>query len=108
MAGPLGIRFVAASDAFLAPQSGRMTCTIELAMLVGLKTAKDLARHVKERMCTHEATSVRVHWGLDLDFATAEDVMAWYPEFGRWFEVYKGLNSTGMFNNKFTDRLRIS
>ena len=35
MAGPLGIRFVAALDAFLAPEAGRMTCTVELDMLVG-------------------------------------------------------------------------
>ncbi|KAK0715177.1 D-arabinono-1,4-lactone oxidase [Lasiosphaeris hirsuta] len=108
MAGPLGIRFVAPSDAFLAPEAGRMTCTIELAMLVGLRTGEDLARHVKERMCTKDSTSVRVHWGLDLDFATGEDLRAWYPDFGRWQEVYKGLNSTGMFNNKFTDRMGIS
>ncbi|KAK5658355.1 hypothetical protein OQA88_2331 [Cercophora sp. LCS_1] len=108
MAGPLGIRFVAASDAYLAPQAGRMTCTIELAMLVGLKTGKDLAKQVKERMCTNESTSVRVHWGLDLDFVTAQDVRAWYPNFEKWHDVYRDFNSTGMFNNKFTDRLGIS
>ncbi|KAK4454192.1 hypothetical protein QBC34DRAFT_155018 [Podospora aff. communis PSN243] len=108
MAGPLGIRFVAPSDAFLAPQSGRMTCTIELAMLVGLKTGKDLARHVKERMCTPDTSSVRVHWGLDMDFITAADVRGWYSDFGKWHDVYKGLNTTGMFSNKFTDRVGIS
>jgi L-gulono-1,4-lactone dehydrogenase len=108
MAGPLGIRFVAASDAFLAPQSGRMTCTIELTMLVGLETGKELAKRVKERICTADTSSVRVHWGLDMDFITAKDVRAWYPEFEKWHEVYKGLNTTGMFSNKFTDRVGIS
>jgi len=108
MAGPLGIRFVAPSDAFLAPQAGRMTCTIELAMLVGLETGKDLAKRVKERMCTEDVSSVRVHWGLDMDFITDKDVRAWYPDFGKWHEVYKGLNKTGMFSNKFTDRIGIT
>ncbi|KAK4109112.1 FAD-binding domain-containing protein [Canariomyces notabilis] len=108
MAGPLGIRFVAASEGYLAPQAGRMTCTIELAMLVGLDTGKELAKRVKETVCTRDETSVRVHWGLDLDFVTKEDVRAWYPDFDRWLEVYKGLNTTGMFNNRFTDRLGIS
>ncbi len=108
MAGPLGIRFVKAADAFLAPEAGRLTCTIELDMLVGVATGEALARHVKEKMCGEDSTSVRLHWGLDLDFVTKDDVRAWYPDFARWHEVYQELNATGMFNNKFTDRLGIS
>ena len=105
MAGPLGIRFVAPSEAFLAPQAGRMTCTIELAMLVGLETGKDLARHVKEAMCTLDSSSIRVHWGLDMDFVTAQDVRAWYPHFDRWQAVFGELNTTGMFSNSLTARI---
>ncbi|GAB1319298.1 D-arabinono-1,4-lactone oxidase [Madurella fahalii] len=108
MAGPLGVRFVKASEGYLAPQAGRLTCTIELAMLVGLETGRELARRVKERVCTRDEESVRVHWGLDLDFVSGEDVRAWYPDFEKWVEVYRGLNTTGMFNNRFTDRLGIS
>jgi L-gulono-1,4-lactone dehydrogenase len=108
LAGPVGIRWVAASESFLAPEAGRLTCTMELTMLVGVRTGVELVRHVKEEMCSLESTSVRVHWGLDLDFVTAEDVRAWYPDFGRWFDVYKELNSSGMFNNRFTERVGIS
>jgi hypothetical protein len=108
MAGPLGIRFVAASDAFLAPEAGRLTCTIELDMLVGVTTGQELARHIKEKICGNDSTSVRVHWGLDLDFVTKEDIRAWYPKFESWNNIYRQLNSTGMFNNKFTDRMGIS
>jgi len=108
MAGPLGIRFVAASDAFLAPEAGRMTCTIELDMLVGVTTGQELARHIKEKICGSDRTSARVHWGLDLDFVTRDDIREWYPGFERWNKVYQELNSTGMFNNKFTDRMGIS
>ena len=108
MAGPLGIRFVAASDAFLAPEAGRMTCTIELDMLVGVTTGQELAHHIKEKICESDRTSARVHWGLDLDFVTRNDIREWYPNFERWNKVYRELNSTGMFNNKFTDRMGIS
>jgi len=108
MAGPLGVRFVAPSEGYIAPQSGRMTCTVELAMLVGLETGKDLARVVKERVCTRDAASVRVHWGLDMDFVTAQDVRAWYPRWAEWLAVYNELNTTGMWNNRLTDRLGIS
>jgi hypothetical protein len=108
MAGPLGIRFVAASDAFLAPEAGRLTCTIELDMLVGVTTGQELAGHIKEKICGSDSTSVRVHWGLDLDYVTSQDIRAWYPNFERWSNVYRQLNSTGMFNNKFTDRMGIS
>ncbi len=107
LAGPLGIRFVRAADAFLAPEAGRMTCTIELDMLVGVSTGRELVTHIKERMCTADAASPRVHWGLDLDLVTKDDVRAWYPDFERWNNVYKTLNSSGMFDNKFTDRLGV-
>jgi hypothetical protein len=108
MAGPLGIRFVAASDAFLAPEAGRMTCTIELDMLVGVSTGEELARHIKEKICGSDSSSARVHWGLDLDCVTKDDIREWYPNFERWHKVYRELNSAGMFNNKFTDRVGIS
>jgi len=108
LAGPLAIRFTAPSNAFLAPESGRMTCTMELDMLVGAKTGEELLRHMKEKICTSDSSSTRVHWGLDLDFVTKDDIRNWYPNFERWNKVYQELNSEGMFNNKFTDRVGIS
>jgi len=108
LAGPVGIRWVAASDGFLAPQSGRLTCTMELTMLVGVRKGLELVRHVKEEMCGTDSTSVRVHWGLDLDLVTKDDIRGWYPDFDRWYRVYRELNPSGMFNNKFTDRVGIS
>lgn len=108
MTGPLGIRFIGASDAFLAPQAGRMTCAIELDMLVGVETGARLARDIKERMCTDSIDSPRIHWGLDIDLVTDDDVRSWYPDFEAWHAVYRQLNSTGMFNNTFTDRMGIS
>lgn len=42
VAGPVGIRFVAASDALLAPQTGRLTATAEMSNIVGIKKGSTL------------------------------------------------------------------
>jgi L-gulono-1,4-lactone dehydrogenase len=108
--GPIGVRFTAASDAFLAPESGRMTCTAELDMLAGINNDRQLLGKIKEIMCDGGEggnKSVRVHWGLDWDFTTAEDVRKWYPDFARWQTVYKEVNTTGMFDNEFTRRVKL-
>jgi hypothetical protein len=77
-------------------------------MLVGASTGEELARHIKEKICGSDSSSARVHWGLDLDFVTKDDIREWYPNFERWNKVYQQLNSGGMFNNKFTERMGIS
>ncbi|KAK3360568.1 FAD-dependent oxidoreductase [Lasiosphaeria hispida] len=111
IAGPLGIRFVKSSDAFLAPQAGRFTCTVELDMLYGIHHDHDLLGKVKEIICRTVGGvgnhSVRVHWGLDWGFTTPDDVRKWYPGLGKWQGVYRELNKTGMFDNAFTKRLRL-
>lgn len=107
LAGPLGIRFTASSNAFMAQEARRLTCAIELDMLVGVETGVNLARSIKEHMCSGESLPVRVHWGLDIDLITGDDVRTWYPEYNAWQTIYRQLNTTGMFNNKFTDRIEV-
>ncbi|OIW23735.1 FAD-binding domain-containing protein [Coniochaeta ligniaria NRRL 30616] len=111
IAGPLGIRFVKSSDAFIAPQAGRFTCTVECDMLYGINNAKALLGEVKKRICDQStltgSDSIRIHWGLDWGYTTADDVRKWYPDFGKWQAVYRELNTTGMFDNVFTKRLRV-
>ncbi len=111
IAGPLGIRFVKASDAFLAPEAGRFTCTVECDMLYGINHAQELLRKVKDVICGSAGgegnQSVRVHWGLDWGYTTADDVRKWYPDLGKWQTVYRELNTTGMFDNVFTKRLKL-
>ncbi|KAK3685182.1 FAD-dependent oxidoreductase [Podospora appendiculata] len=112
--GPIGVRFIRSSDALIAPESGRLTCTAELDMLFGTKSAGQLLDAVKKRICDQsELTgdrSVRIHWGLDpLDGTTTGDVRKWYgSRLDRWQEVHAALNTTGMFDNKFSDRIGVS
>ncbi|MCJ1359024.1 MAG: hypothetical protein MMC33_009024 [Icmadophila ericetorum] len=107
MAGPVALRFVAASDAYLAPQQGRTTCMVELDLLVGINNGDELLKEVRNVMCT-PGSGVRVHWGLDLDTVTGKDMHDMFPMFDRWLGVYQKLNSTGIFSSPFTDRLGIS
>lgn len=108
VAGPVGIRFVAASDALLAPQTGRLTATAEMSNIVGIKKGVELLQQVKSAMSSADR-SIRVHWGLDLDTVTAQDARDWYGDnLDRWLSVYREANANGMFNNKFTDRMGIT
>jgi L-gulono-1,4-lactone dehydrogenase len=107
LAGPIALRFVAPAKAYLAPQEGRPTCMVEMDMLFGVKTAEDLLKSVTQRIIS-ENPAVRVHWGLDLDTVTGKQVQMRYEKYSKWLAVYEQLNSTGMFNSAFTDRLGIS
>lgn len=108
VAGPIGIRFVAASDALLAPQAGRLTATAEMTNIVGIEKGEELLREVKGAMSSADR-SIRVHWGLDLDTVTAQDARDWYGvNFDKWLGVYREANANGMFNNRFTDRMGIT
>ena len=107
LAGPVALRFVAESDAYLAPQAGRTTCMAELDLLVGIKNGENLLKEVKSAVCL-KGSGVRVHWGLDIDTVTGDEVHDMFPQYDRWLSVYRQLNTSGMFNSVFTDRLGIS
>lgn len=106
MTGPIGVRFVSAADAYLAPQYGRTTAMAELDMLCDINHGTELLKEIESKMTVDP--TVRVHWGLDLDAVTRAQVEKTYPKFNEWLTVYRTLNSSGMFNGPFTDRLGIS
>ncbi|KAL6915410.1 hypothetical protein FSST1_006905 [Fusarium sambucinum] len=110
IAGPVAFRFVQNSIAFLAPQQGRTTMMVEMDMIFGIKTGNDLLKYMRQELCTGEdGKGVRVHWGLDLDTVKKGDVAEMYPEtYEKWLAVYRNLNSTGIWNSPFTERLGIS
>lgn len=105
IAGPIGIRFTAPSTALLAPESGRLTATAELDNIVGIDQGVQLLQEVMAEV-TGADRSIRVHWGLELDTTTSQDIRDWYgTNLDRWLAVYKQLNANGMFSNKFTERM---
>lgn len=104
--GPIGIRFIAPAQAYLAPQYGRVTCMAEMDMLNGTKNGMNLLKAIEQLMCAEQ--DVRVHWGLELDTLQGGQIPMMYPQYPRWLSVYRQLNSTGMFDNSFTERLGIS
>ena len=106
MTGPIGVRFVAAADAYLAPQYGRTTAMAELDMLCDVDHSTELLKEIESKMTVDP--TVRVHWGLDLDGLTRAQVEKTYPKFNEWLTVHRMLNSSGMFNSPFTARLGIS
>lgn len=107
VSGPVSLRFVENSPAYLSPQEGRDTCMVELNVLVGINNGESLLRAVKEKMCV-KGSGVRVHWGLDLDTVSAGEMHDMFSKFDRWLSVYRQLNSSGIFDNAFTNRLDIS
>jgi len=106
IAGPVGVRFVQSSDAYLAPQYGRVTCMAELDMLQGINHGDDLLKQIQKEMTAD--TTVRVHWGLELDTLNGPQVEKMYPRYNRWLNIYRQMNTTGVFNSPFTDRLGIT
>ena len=107
LAGPVAVRFVAGSDAYLAPQTGRTTCMAELDLLVGIRNGEILLREVKNTVCM-KGSGVRVRWGLDIDTVSGSEVHDMFPQYDRWLSLYRQLNTSGIFNSVFTDRLGIS
>ncbi|KAK9420199.1 hypothetical protein SUNI508_06727 [Seiridium unicorne] len=109
LAGPVALRFVKASSAFLAPREGRPTMMAEMDMLYGIKSGNQLLKYVRQQLCSGDAgKGVRVHWGLDLDTIQKDDLATMYPQSSKWLALYKQLNSTGIWNSPFTDRLGIT
>jgi hypothetical protein len=104
--GPIGIRFVQAADAYLAPQYGRVTCMAECDMFNGINNGQNLLRSIEKAFSGDP--EVRTHWGLELDVVDGKEVSAMYAKYPQWLTVYRQLNTTGMFNNRFTDRIGIS
>ena len=104
--GPLALRFVKASSAYLSMMQGRDSCTCEIAMLNGTRGGDDMLLSYEQAMYEFQA---RLHWGQRQELTGSP---GWfesaYPKAGAWLEVYRELNADGVFNNHFTDRMGIS
>jgi hypothetical protein len=106
-AGPISLRFVQESKAFLAPQFGHPTAMIEIQALVGVD-AMDETLAAEEALLMRDFKA-RPHWGLDLSVIRREETLReLYPRYADWKAQFSRLNASGVFNSEFTDRVGLS
>jgi len=105
---PPSLRFVAPSNAFLSMTNNQVSAFMEMGILVGSNGSNELLKSY-ERLFI-EKYNARPHWGLDLDIlSNIDQVKSLYgTSSDEWLAVYHDMNSTGVFNGQFTDRLGIS
>jgi FAD/FMN-containing dehydrogenase len=104
--GPLALRFVKASSAYLSMMHGRDSCTCEIAMLNGTIGGDEMLRSYEAALYEYGA---RLHWGQRHELTHAPGWLERaFPRAPQWLAVYRALNHRGVFNNRFTDRMGIS
>ena len=97
---------MAGSDAYLTPRTGTATCIAELDLLIDIKNGVKFLAEVKNAVFV-KGSGVRVHWGLDIDTFSDDEVHDIFPRYDGWLSFYRQLKTSGMFNSVFTDRLGI-
>jgi hypothetical protein len=103
---PVSLRFVKASKAFLAPQSGRDTCMLEIIFGKGTKGANEMLYFYETELYKYGA---RPHWG-QLNYVTGGHpvLRKMYPQYDNWLEVYKKFNTNHLFDSAFAKRVGIA
>lgn len=98
---PLGVRFIDASDHWLSMSYGRQTCSIEVPLILGTKSAETIMRRIEAALFV---MSGRPHWGQwnEMDYRKARSL---YPRFEDWVRLYRKHNHYGTFENKFTKEM---
>ena len=103
---PVSLRFVKASKAYLAPQSGRDTCMLEIIFGKGTKGANEMIYFYETELYKYGA---RPHWG-QLNYVTGGHrvLRKMYPRYGSWLETYKRFNTNHLFDSAFAKRVGIA
>lgn len=115
---PIGIRFVGASRALLAPTYDGPRVSFEIPLLYDLTEGprtRALHDQYRERMLheletelTCDAFGGRPHWG-QRNWMTQERAARMYGErWERWKHQYQRFNAHGTFSNAFTERMGLS
>lgn len=104
---PLALRFVQGSPAYLSMVNGRGGFgSVETPVLALGAGAADALLSYEQALYEYDA---RPHWGQNHELTGAR---GWwqsaYPEAKRWQRVFCQLNEHGVFDNHFTERLRLA
>ena len=110
--GPINLRFVAESEAFLSPMHGReTTCMVEIPFLKKqdddpAEDVDGMTRDLEEYVLGREG---RPHWGKRNHMTWSKLQRAYDTDaIDAWLDAYDRFNSRGVFNNVFTQKLGIS
>jgi hypothetical protein len=103
---PVSLRFVKASKAYLAPQSGRDTCMMEIIFGKGTVGANELIYLYENELSRYGA---RPHWGQLNSVTGGHAVLRkMYPRYDSWLETYKRFNTNHIFDSAFAKRVGIA
>jgi L-gulono-1,4-lactone dehydrogenase len=104
--GPISLRFVKASDAYMSMMQGQDTMMIELIMATHTVGGVEL-------QAAHETAlqelGGRPHWGQVNTLTGSHGLVeAMYPHYPEWQAIHGELNSSGVFDSPFSKRVGIS
>ena len=103
---PISFRFVRASPAYMSMMNGRDTMMIELIQLTRSDGGYELLAAYEEALYELDG---RPHWGqVNTLTGSHEFIASMYPDYGKWLEVHRELNGSGVFDSPFSKRVGIS
>jgi D-arabinono-1,4-lactone oxidase len=103
---PISFRFVKASNAYMSMMQGRDTMMIELIELSRCDGGYELIAAYEKEL---SRLGGRPHWGQVNSLAAGTGLLeSMYPRYPDWLEVVNHLNSSGVFDSPFTERIGIS
>jgi L-gulono-1,4-lactone dehydrogenase len=103
---PISFRFVKASPAYMSMMQGQDTMMIELIELSRCDGGYELIAAYERELAK---LGGRPHWGqVNTLSATEGRLESMYPRYVDWLQVLGQLNSSGVFDSPFTERVGIS
>ena len=107
MTSPVGMRFVKASDAFLAPEYKRDICYVDTPFFQGPVGADELLEACQDLMF---AAGGFPHWGKKNNRLSAYPaaIAKTFPKLEVWKVIQKKYDPFGLFANNYTARFLLT
>ncbi len=104
---PLGVRFVCRSKAYLAPEYEKEVAYIDVPFLLGINGNDFILEKYQEILLKNYGVP---HWGKTNNVLDADPsyIATLYPKLDNWKQVIRQFNPNGTFNNKFSERLKLT